>query len=125
MTRRASRLLPALLALLPLAACADLDGGFGAGSTALYAELDDTDVALAAGALQSGLETGAQGDSTPWRNSASGHAGSITPRATFVSDSGHFCRRYDERLDLADGRTGTIANIACRDDDGRWSWIAG
>jgi surface antigen len=96
----------------------------GGGEPGLYAALDDTDLALATAALQDGLETKPNGTSADWTNRASGHRGSITPKATLVTDTGSFCRRYDEALMLADGRTTTLDNMACRDAEGRWIWIA-
>jgi surface antigen len=78
---------------------------------------------MATAALQDGLETRPNHAALAWRNPLSGHAGSITPRATLVSDTGHFCRRYDEHLALADGRSTTLGNTACRDEGGRWIWV--
>jgi surface antigen len=96
----------------------------GVGDPTLYAALDDTDLTLATSALQESLETAPNGVTTGWVNPSSGHQGSITPRATVVTDTGSFCRRYDEALTLADGQTTTLMNTACRDADGRWVWIA-
>jgi surface antigen len=97
---------------------------FGDGDPGLYAALDDTDLALATSALQESLETAPNAATTDWFNPASGHQGSITPRATVVTDTGSFCRRYDEALTLADGQRTTLRNTACRDAEGRWVWIA-
>lgn len=113
-----------LLASLPLAGCLGL-GEAQEGPADLYAALGDDDVALAAATMQQGLENERQGGTATWQNPASGHRGSITPRDTFVSESGHFCRVYDEELAFADGRSGTIVNTACRDHSGRWIWLAG
>lgn len=96
----------------------------GGGDPGLYAALDDTDLALATTTLQDSLESAPNGSTADWINPASGHRGSITPTATLVTDTGSFCRRYDEALMLADGRTTTLDNTACRDAEGRWIWIA-
>jgi surface antigen len=96
----------------------------GGGDPALYGALGETDVALATTALQDGLETRPNHAAETWHNPSSGHAGSITPRATLVSDTGSFCRRYDEHLTLADGRSTTLTNTACRDEDGRWIGVS-
>jgi surface antigen len=95
----------------------------GGGDPTLYEALGDADIVLATAALQDGLETRPNHVAETWRNPASGHAGSITPRATLVSDTGSFCRRYDEHLSLADGRSTTLDNTACRAGDGRWIWV--
>lgn len=58
-----------------------------------------------------------------WRNLASGHAGSIPPRATLVGDTGHFCRRCDEMISLADGRITILTKTACRDACGSCVWV--
>lgn len=113
-------LIPGLLGLA-LAGCATVSGP--AGDPTLYTALGDEDVALAAAALQESLETTANGTATAWQNAASGHAGSITPRETSIAEDGRFCRLYDERLELADGRSTTLAHTACRDPEGRWVWL--
>jgi surface antigen len=95
----------------------------GGGDPKLYAALDDSDLALATSTLQVSLETAPNGATAGWDNAASGNRGSITPTATLVTDTGSFCRRYDEALMLADGRTTTLDNTACRDAEGRWIWI--
>jgi surface antigen len=96
----------------------------GSTEPALYGQLSDADVALAATAMQDGLETLPNDQAVRWRNPQSGHGGIITPRVTLISDTGSFCRRYDEQLSLADGRTTTVENTACRDAAGRWVWLA-
>lgn len=112
------------LALLGAVALGGCTGSLlGGGDPSLYEVLDEADVALAASALQDGLEARANCATEAWHNAATGHGGSITPRATLVSDSGHFCRRYDEALTLADGRRTTLANTACRDATGKWVWV--
>lgn len=107
---------------LALAGCTGPLGG-GSGPS-LHSALGDADVVLAVAALQDGLETRHNGEAARWRNPASGHGGAIVPRVTLVSDTGSFCRRYDERLELADGRTATSHGTACRDAAGRWVWLA-
>jgi surface antigen len=96
----------------------------GSSEPGLYGQLGDGDVALAAAAMQDGLETLPNDQAVRWRNPESGHSGAITPRVTLVSDNGSFCRRYDEQLVLADGRSSTVDNTACRDEAGRWVWLA-
>ena len=52
---------------------------------------------------------------------ASGHAGSVRPLATYVSDTGLFCRNYEETLDLG-GEAASFRHDACRGADGHWAW---
>lgn len=113
---------PLLLAGPLLAGCAGLPLGDSAASA--YRELDGTDIALAAQAMQASLEERPDGASGRWDNPDTGHRGNITPKATFVSDTGHFCRDYEEALIFADGRQVTVNNTACRDADGHWVWLA-
>ena len=87
----------------------------------LYAELDDADTRSAATTVQRTLETAADGEARSWRNPASGHAGSVRPLATYVSDTGMFCRNYEETLDLGGGAA-SFRHDACRGADGHWAW---
>jgi len=117
---------PPMAALAGLCALAAVTLGGCAGSLlggadpSLYRALAETDLALAEAAVQQGLETRPNGMTETWHNPATGQAGAITPRVTMVSDSGHFCRRYDEALALADGRRTTLVDTACRDATGKW-----
>lgn len=120
--RRRRALIPATLVGLALGGCTTVFPG--SGEPALYGALDEGDVTLAAAAMQDGLENKRNDETVRWRNPQSGHGGAITPRVTLISDNGSFCRRYDEQLELADGRTTTLDNTACRDDAGRWVWLA-
>jgi surface antigen len=121
--RRRNRFALALIGALAVTLGGCTGSLFGGGDPALYGALGETDAVLAATALQDGLETRPNHAAETWRNPSSGHAGSITPRATLVSDTGSFCRRYDEHLALADGRSTTLTNTACRDEDGRWTGV--
>ena len=121
MSRRHTGPAVALIGAVALGGCTG--SLLGGGDPTLYEALGEADVVMATAALQDGLEVLPNHAAETWRNPSSGHAGSITPRATLVSDTGHFCRRYDEHLTLADGRSTTLGNTACRDADGRWIWV--
>lgn len=112
----------AVLAGLLLGGCAGLP--LGAGASASYDDLGETDVALAAATMQASLEQKPHGDSAGWENATNGNRGSVMPTVTFVSDAGFLCRDYEETLSLADGRHATIMNTACRDTKGYRAWIA-
>ena len=87
----------------------------------LYAALDDADARSAATTVQRTLETAPDGEARNWRNPTSGHGGSIRPVATYVSEAGQFCRRYDETLLLGD-EEGSWRHDACREADGYGVW---
>lgn len=101
---------------------ASIEAAFS-GSSKLYDSMNDSDVALAAEAMQVALETRSRDEAVDWRNEKTGNQGSIIPRQTFITDRGVFCRAYDETLSIGD-REGTIRNTACRSDDGRWTWTS-
>lgn len=107
-----------LTALLHLGACA---GGFGT-QAALYDQLTEQDVTLAADNMQRSLETLPDGSTGRWTNAGSGHSGAITPTGTYLSDSGHFCRDYQEDLSLG-GKSAQFRHTACRDDKAGWVWL--
>ena len=86
---------------------------------ALYAAKTDADVARAAAAVQTALESHAPGDPLSWTNPQTGNAGIVTAGAVSVTDRGVFCRDYEERLQVG-GREGVASHSACRGDDGVW-----
>jgi len=70
-------------------------------------------------AVQRALETRVTDEAEHWR--APGVAqGVVRPRRTWRSDSGHWCREFEESILLDDGRNQTTAAIRCRSGDGRW-----
>lgn len=96
-------------------------GAAFSGSSNLYESMTDSDVVLAASAMQLALETNSRDEPVGWINDETGHQGSIIPRQTFITDRGVYCRAYDETISIG-GREGTIKNNACRSDDGKWVW---
>lgn len=70
-------------------------------------------------AVQVALETKPSGAAYAWQSLAGSIAGKVTPRRTFRTESGHFCREFTELI--TDGvDTVTLIHIACRDQDGYW-----
>ncbi len=123
-----------------LAGCSTIDNGFKqvkqaatglveridtafADPAELYGEMSDGDVELAVAAMRVALETRPTAQTVDWNNDTTGNQGSFTPRRTFITDRGVFCRDYDERL-LVGGRDGMVQNTACRSDDGAWTWAS-
>ena len=108
-----------LLVCLAVAGCTTLPFG----SARLYDAMADTDVALAAAAMQSALETRRNGEPVRWTNDETGNRGAITPQRTFVTDRGVFCRVYLEEITVG-GDSDAVENTACRADDGNWTWVS-
>ncbi|MFQ5974407.1 MAG: RT0821/Lpp0805 family surface protein [Alphaproteobacteria bacterium] len=111
----------------------DLKDGFGRvasridaalrGPTELYNNLTDEDVEIAVRAMQVAMETKPTGEAVDWTNPTSGNAGAFTPRRTFITDRGIFCRDYEEKLEVGE-RSGVVNNTACRSEDGVWTWVS-
>jgi surface antigen len=117
MTGRTAPLLVAALAIVATVACTTTQ----APDAGLYAALGDADVRYAATTVQRSLETAPDGEARGWRNPASGYGGLVRPVTTYVSDTGQFCRRYEETL-LLGGDRASYRHEACRDADGYWAW---
>ena len=107
-----------LAAALALTGCASIFGS----QAALYDQLNDQDVALAADNLQRSLENLPDGSTGRWANAGNGNHGTVTPTNTYLSASGHFCRDYQEDLRLGD-QTGQFRHTACRDEEAGWIWL--
>lgn len=108
----------ALLLALPLGACAALESA----DPDTYSRLSQQDVAIAARLMQQTLESAPDGATRRWTNDGTGHAGTITPVKTYVTQNGYFCRDYREEIALADGGQ-RFFHTACRTEDARWVWI--
>ena len=121
-----------LAATLVLAGCTSVQSGLTdlsdrmgslfTGPAGVYEDMDETDVVLAVQAMQQALETSRQGEPVHWINEETGNTGSVTPRRTFVTDRGVFCREYAEALTVAD-TSAVIDNTACRTGEGVWNWV--
>ena len=121
-----------LAAMLILTGCASVQSGLTdlsdrmgslfTGPAGVYEDMNETDVVLAVQAMQQALETGRKGEAVRWVNEETGNAGSVTPRRTFVTDRGIFCRDYAEALTI-DTTDAVIDNTACRTGEGVWTWV--
>ncbi len=109
----------ALLALLALLAGCAGSGGAARPASPLYLDMTAEDVQLADATIQEALEHHVSASSRQWRNSRNGHAGSVTPTSTYVSQRGLFCREFTETLTIGP-RSERYRQEACRDGDGRW-----
>jgi surface antigen len=111
-----------LSVLLIIAICVLVSCAGPPASKPLHVNLTDSDIALAATAMQATLEHESTGETRTWRNPETGHAGAMMPQRTYLSEAGFYCRDYQETLSV-DGRSETYADTACRDADGIWRWI--
>lgn len=85
----------------------------------IFNDLDAPTLIQARETVQETLENLASGDSGTW--AVDGVArGSVTPTRTFRSASGHWCREFEERLFLTDGRQQRTLSVRCRAPDGTW-----
>lgn len=88
----------------------------------LFRDLDYPSLEAARNAVQSALEGRAQGEAERW--SVRGVAkGAVVPIRTWKSQSGHWCREFEETLQLSDGREQKTRAVRCRSSDGRWKLI--
>jgi surface antigen len=68
------------------------------------------------------LDKSADGESTTWRNDASGIRYSVTPTRTYRMDSGGPCRDFTSAARI-DGRDEVVQGTACRQPDGTWKAV--
>nr|WP_244313996.1 RT0821/Lpp0805 family surface protein [Roseibium denhamense] len=75
---------------------------------------------LAEQSFQDTLETKTAGQSSTWRNDATGVAGTVTPIKTWKTRTGTYCRSYREKVVLATGKSDSTTGTACRTSAGIW-----
>lgn len=81
--------------------------------------LDQRDKQLAMQTAQQSFEHGRTGQSQPWHNPDSGNSGSITPTRTYQTNSGQYCREYQQQITVG-GERHQSYGTACRQPDGSW-----
>lgn len=96
----------------------------GATGSNLFNFLDAPTLILARDTVQTTLEGRETGETAIW--SVGGVAsGAVTPLRTYRSESGHWCREFEEIVTLADGRTQRSVSVRCRSGDGTWKLTGG
>jgi len=85
--------------------------------------LDRADRLHAAQTYQETLETAPSGNTQTWRNPDSGNSGSYTPVRTFQTESGRYCREFQQTINVG-GQTERGYGTACRQPDGTWEIVS-
>lgn len=84
--------------------------------------LDKADRIAMQNTTQRALETAPSGQTVSWRNPDSGHSGTVTPEPAVQTDSGQYCREYQQTVTI-DGRSEQAYGRACRQPDGSWKIV--
>ena len=85
----------------------------------LAPQLTADDRSLADSTKQKALETALSNTTITWRNTRTGHSGSVTPKQTYRLRGGTYCRTYHETISV-DNRTELFERTACRVGEGIW-----
>jgi surface antigen len=85
----------------------------------IYGDLDRSTQQVARAAVQAALENRVRGQAQHWRVPGVAR-GSVVPRRTWRSRSGHWCREFEEIVQLVNGRRSVAIDVRCRASDGRW-----
>ncbi len=84
--------------------------------------LDKADIAYAERNAQQTLEYQPAGTTSSWVNPDSGNSGSITPTATYRSETGRYCREFQQTV-VVGGEPQSAYGTACRQPDGSWEIV--
>ncbi len=90
----------------------------------VFDDLDLPTALVARNAVQTALETHASGEPLYW-NVRDIAQGVVIPRRTWRSETGHWCREFEENVQESSGRSQSTVTIRCRADDGRWKLPGG
>ena len=70
-------------------------------------------------AAQQAFETAPSGQTSQWSNPDSGNHGTVTPTRTFQTDSGQYCREFQQTVVIS-GEEQQAHGTACRQPNGSW-----
>jgi surface antigen len=84
--------------------------------------LDANDQRMMQESAQVALERNRTDQPSEWRNPDSGHYGSITPKRTYQTAEGRYCREYQQAVVIG-GREEQAYGRACRQPDGSWKIV--
>ncbi len=83
--------------------------------------LDQADMAYARQANQQ-AHSAPIGETINWNNPESGHSGSVTPVKDGYTNSGSYCREYQQTI-VVGGQEQQAYGTACRQSDGSWQIV--
>ena len=84
--------------------------------------LDQADQLEMQRTAQYALENSRVDETREWRNPDSGNSGTITPKRTYKSERGQYCREYQQTV-LIGGEERQAYGTACRQPDGTWKIV--
>jgi len=84
--------------------------------------LDRADRMYAERSTHGALETGRSGQPVAWTNPDSGHSGTIVPQPAYQSNTGQYCREYQQTVQVG-GQSQQAYGTACRQPDGSWKVV--
>ncbi len=85
-------------------------------------QLDRADQMEMQRTAQVALEDNRDNRPREWRNPNTGHYGSITPKRTYRTESGRYCREYQQTVVIG-GEEQQAYGTACRQSDGTWKIV--
>ena len=85
--------------------------------------LDRADRLAMQQSTQIALEKNKTGAKSTWRNPDSGNEGTVTPTRTYKTESGQYCREYQQTITVG-GKTEQGYGRACRQPDGSWRIVS-
>ncbi len=84
--------------------------------------LDRADMIFLKQTQHDALEKAPKGTTSAWKNPDSGNAGTITPRKTYQTAQGTYCREFQQTITVG-GRSEEGFGTACRQPDGTWKIV--
>jgi len=84
--------------------------------------LDANDQRMMQENAQYALEHERTDQASTWRNPDNGHSGSITPKRTYRTAEGRYCREYQQTV-IIGGEEQQAYGRACRQPDGSWKIV--
>lgn len=84
--------------------------------------LDRADKLAMRNSTQRALETAPSGQAVAWRNPDSGNSGTIVPQRAVQTESGQYCREYQQTINVG-GKAEQAYGKACRQPDGSWKIV--
>jgi len=91
----------------------------GLAGSSVGASLDRADLQYAQRTQQQAFEAAPSGQTVAWRNPDSGNTGTFTPRPAYQTQTGQFCREFQQTITVG-GQTQEGVGTACRQPDGTW-----